>query len=527
MISSSNTPEPSLGKRYLFKLCSNIATIPLFFLQEAILPRILGPIAYGNFTFVAAFYTQIINFLDLGTGVCLRTGLAKRPHETGIISFYLRITLYIFSALLLCGIIMYAPSVSELFLPNIPLWMIFPSLFCAFLTWLSLTTRGMNDAIGSTTSSELIRIVISISSAMVLLVLFFSHILSLPLFYLQQGVTYGAITIGVVYTFIRAWKKRNPSTKAASFYELTTEQRTSYIREYKSYCSPLFVIALCSMLALLFERWVLQFFSGSLDQGYFSLSQKVGMACFLFVTAMMPLLQRDLSMAHGKQDFEAMAKIIDRFAPLLYSIAGWFACFTCIEASGVIHIFAGNDFLDAMLPVQIMAFYPVHQCYGQLASTIFYASGNTSTLRNFTLLGLMAGIICTWIFVAPLEFGGLHLGATGLALKMVLIQMITVNILMWRCSKDIAFSFKKNFLHQILSPLCFLLLAFVSQQLTMQLSFFTPDSLLRFFLSGSVYALLSSIVVYAIPSTIGMKPNDIRGLIVRGKGWILARKARI
>ena len=73
----------SLGRRYLFKLVSNVATIPLFFVLEAVLPRALGPAAYGNYNFSTTLFQNFTNFLDMGTSTCLYTSLSKRPGEFG------------------------------------------------------------------------------------------------------------------------------------------------------------------------------------------------------------------------------------------------------------------------------------------------------------------------------------------------------------------------------------------------------------------------------------------------------------
>ena len=75
--------SPSLGKRYAFKLVSNVATIPLFFILEAVLPRALGPAAYGNYNFITSLFQNFTNFLDMGTSTCLYTTLSKRPGEFG------------------------------------------------------------------------------------------------------------------------------------------------------------------------------------------------------------------------------------------------------------------------------------------------------------------------------------------------------------------------------------------------------------------------------------------------------------
>lgn len=46
---------------------------------------------------------------------------------------------------------------------------------------------------------------------------------------------------------------------------------------------------------------------------------------------MTPLIMRELSIAWGRKDRETMARLLTRFAPLLYVVAAYFSCFTLAE----------------------------------------------------------------------------------------------------------------------------------------------------------------------------------------------------
>ena len=159
------------------------------------------------------------------------------------------------------------------------------------------------------------------------------------------GIQYammGGIIIGCLLIMRRSWTHID--------WGLSRDQRLAYTREFSDYSMPLFVQALLSALALSAERWVLQWFDGSTQQGYFALSQRVSAACFLFVSAMTPLIMRELAIAWGKDDREHMGRLLTRFAPLLFGIAAWFSCFTAVEASVLVHIFGGAEFAAALIP---------------------------------------------------------------------------------------------------------------------------------------------------------------------------------
>ncbi|MBO4334703.1 MAG: lipopolysaccharide biosynthesis protein, partial [Desulfovibrio sp.] len=111
---------PPLASRYLFKLIANIASVPVYLIMEALLPRALGPAMYGNYSFATTVFLQMTGFLDMGTSTCFYNALSRRQHKFSLIAFYMRVSLLIMAVTMLvaCGLL-YAP-VGSLFLPQVP-----------------------------------------------------------------------------------------------------------------------------------------------------------------------------------------------------------------------------------------------------------------------------------------------------------------------------------------------------------------------------------------------------------------------
>ena len=283
-----------------------------------------------------------------------------------------------------------------------------------------------------------------------------------------------------------------------------------------------FASCICSRILLSAERWLLQWFDGSAEQGFFALSQKVSMACFLFVSAMTPLVMRELSIAWGRKDAAAMGRLVNRFAPLLYVVAAYFSCFSAVEAPALVNLFGGEDFAAAVLPVQIMAFYPLHQAYLQLASSVFHAAGRTRTTRNITMLDAVYGFAAVWLLLAPERYFGLHLGAVGLACKTVLVQFVTVNIQLFLASRLIPFSWWRNLAHQFWCLAILLGLAFGCHQLTLGMGLGPATSLPRFFCAGVLYSAAVGAAVLLLPALAGLRRAELADML----GRFLRRRRR-
>lgn len=502
-----NTPvhEDSLKKRSFYKLVSNIATIPLFFIIEAVLPRVLGPVQYGNYNFACNFFTQLISLFDMGSPAWCSTTLAKKPEEFALVAFYTRFVGVIFLCVTLGAFgIAFVPMAGTL-LPNVPAWIIFPAALWAYLTWLGRITRSTNDALGVTTSSELGRIAVNVSSAIILVGLYFAEALPVPVLLAQQNMTLAALSLVFCWLLRHHWQPRN--------WALTQEQWRTYITSFRLYCGPLLTVTICSTLALFLERWMLQFFDGSVEQGYFSLAQKASMACFLFVSAVTPLVMRELAVAHGQNNLERMRRLMESLAPLVYAVAAWFACFTAIEGEAMVRLFGGNDFAGALMTVQIMTLYAIHQTYGQVTSSVFYATGQTRILRNLNILSLGTGLVAAWVLLAPNHLLGLNMGATGLAIKTVGVQFLSVNMFLLVCRRIIPFSYRRNLLHQLLCPAAFAAVAFATRSATLALNVGEPAGFLRFILSGMGYTALTAVLILALPFLVGLTRTDLNGFI--------------
>ncbi len=500
--------QPTLARRYAFKLLANMASVPVYLVMEAILPRALGPQMYGNYSFATNLFQQFAGFLDMGTSTCFYNALSRRQREGGLVAFYARIMLLVLAAIMLGGALpIWFPVVGERLMPDVPLWLAPLAAFWAFLTWWGRVLRSMNDAIGATVRSELVRTAASLAGIALLLALFLDDRLTIRTLFFQQYAMLGATALGFWWVMRRCWRN--------TAWRLTPPQHAGYRKEFFDYSHPLFVQALLSFLLLTAERWLLQWFDGSAEQGFFALSQKVSMACFLFVSAMTPLIMRELSIAWGNHDRATMGRLLTRFAPLLYIVAAYFSCFTVAEGATLVRIFGGAEFAAAILPVQIMALYPVHQAYGQLAGSVFHATGRTRVLRNMTALECLYGFGTAWLLLAPPEYFGFGLGAVGLAVKTVGVQFVTVNIYLWLASRMIPFDFGRNLLHQFGTLILLLILAFACREATLSLPLGDAVSLARFLVSGVLYSLLTAGLALFFPALLGLSRQELRELFRR------------
>jgi O-antigen/teichoic acid export membrane protein len=497
--------EHSLKKRYFYKLGTNMLGFGMSLVTAGIVPRGLGPKAYGEYNFLTSFFLQIKGFLDMGVSVGFYNKLSQRQNENSLVSFYYHF-IGIMSAVILSFVVFTQfTHISPKLWPDQKLTYVYLAAFFAIITWAAYGFDQIVDVYGLTVYSEVARLFQKFVGAVLLVTLFIFHDITLRNYFLYQ---YFNLALMAVVFIIIIHKKKHSILRS---WALSYLQIKKYFYEFYHYSFPLFIESSIGLVAGLLDRWLLQVFAGSVQQGFYGLSFNIGAICFLFTGAMTPLIAREYAVAFGKNDMEGMSRLFRRYVPMLYSIAAYFACFIAIQADRVVYMLGGGSYKAAVAAVTIMAFYPVHQTYGQLSTTVITATGNTKLYRNVGIFASITGLILTYFLIAPARMFGLNAGATGLAVKMVFIQMLVVNIFLFYISRMLKISFAKYLGHQVLCMGALLAMGFLSTgAIDKILTFFAfNNAVAGFIASGLVYTSLAALAALYYPRLFGLKESDI------------------
>ena len=500
-------PPDSLKKRYLVKLSANLVGLAVSVVTQAIIPRGLGPKAYGDFHFLSNFFNTVAGFLNIGTSIGFYTKLSQRQRDFGLVSFYLRfagfLSLFVF---VFVGGAQTTGAYVTLW-PDEKLVYIYLAAIWGILTWFVQIVNMMADAYGVTVSTEIARIIQKGLGLALILALFFTGQLNLTHFFFYHYF----ILIFLILAFIWVIERKGYTLRQS--WKLPINKIKAYTKELYSYSHPLFIYALVGLIAGILDRWMLQKFSGSVEQGFYGLSYQIGAVCFLFTSAMTPLITREFAIAFGEKDLWEMARLFRRYIPMLYAIAAFFACFIAVEADKVTFIIGGTKFHQAALAVTIMAFYPIHQTYGQLSGSVFYATGQTALYRNIAVAFMFIGLPVTYFLIAPVNMMGLNAGATGLAIKMVSIQFIAVNVQLYFNARLLRLRFWRYVGHQVISVGCLLGIALIAMVCVDRCLALQNKVFYSFFLAGVLYTLVVMTLVYCQPIFFGLKRQDIQFLV--------------
>ncbi len=487
---------------FFYKLFTNFIRIPVSFVLQSLFPRILGPEAYGNFDFLVDSSNKIISFFDIGFSQAFYTRLSHKPGELKLVKFFAWIVLFISLLYIAFVCLSYISGMYRYIWPNQEFNFILLSTILGVITFVSNSILKMIDAFSLTVHGEwnrMIQLVISV------VVFYFSlkvfKTLNLDQFFFLQVVLIGILIIGSIKVLKLNDQKVIPSVT------LSSVDIKEYSRSFWEYSHPLIIYSFIGLFVGIAERWLLQIFGGSIQQGFFGLSFKVGAFVFLFTSAMIPLLTREFAILFGNSDMSLLQSLYIKNIKILFFLATCLGIFSSLNANFIISILGGKGYEEAGVLVSLMAFYPIHQTLGQLNGSFFYSTNRTRNYRNIGVLFMPLSLLISFFFIAPSKYFGLGLGAEGLIYEMLIIQFLVVNVQLFSNMKFLGLKFWNIFWFQVKIILSVFIVGLIEK---MTINYFLKDELLGS-LSFSVLFISSIfLIIFIFPKVIGLnKRKDI------------------
>lgn len=500
----------SLKKRYAYKLLLGLSSPLLGVITNTIVPRSLGPSAYGNYTFLQSLFTSAIGLLESGSSICFYTKLSKKPNDSYLLGFYL-FTVIAFALVLSLSVFgLYLTNWGPIFWHENHISIVSIMAGVCFFIWFSDIIIKISDAKGLTVKSEIARLIHKFCLIIVLIALSVSSSLTLVSFGMVQFASGISLCILIWYVI----KKSDPSPILFS-----KSKNKIFTKDFYQFVSPIFFYNCLSQGAPAFEAWLLLKFGGNIEQGYFGFSYQVCIVAFIFTNAMIPLTLREFSQAIIRNDYIKLNALFGQSLKILYGISIAISGFLFFQMDRITYLLAGKDFEKAAIPVAIMILYPAHQTYGQITNSLFFALEKTKTYRNLGYLSIFLSLSLTFILLAPNEMGGFALGATGQAIKFVFVQIIITNIALYYCVKYFKSNYFSYIKHQMSTTILALALGagvrFAIDSMFFAQTFF--EKFLIICLSGTLYTLFFIAILVYIPEFFGLTSSQIKTLFLQIK----------
>ncbi len=494
--------------------------------------RGLGPADYGNLAYLLGSFWAIRALLDMGASSAFYTFIAQRHRGRHYYSIYFGWLAFqfIFSAALLVFLLP-AEVVERLWLGQAQ-ELILLALLATFLqNQIWQTFVQIYESQRQTIRIQVVGVLIIGAHLLLVLIMQYAGRLAIHTVLWAVVAEYVVAAAWLAGALRRSFGGRQESTDLSG----AEGCLKSAFADYLSYCRPMVVIAVTTFLYEIADRWLLQRFGGASQQGFYQIASQLSTISLLATSSILNIFWKEIAEASARGDHSRVVALYQKTTRLLVFVASVVSCFLAPWAEQLVHVLLGNVYHAAWPVLFLMLFYPIHQAMGQINGTLFLATARNSMYMKITVSGLLVGIPVSYVLIAPLEGvvpSGLEMGAIGLAIKIVGLNIIFVNIQSWLIARHYSAVFKWQYQVFIISGL--LSLGYFSRyvvewaapslvQLTEESSKFA--NLCGVALSGLIYLALIFAVVMRAPSVAGLDKNQlatmcdkIRALFRRGEG---------
>jgi len=489
----------SFPRRFIYKFAANFVGVLASFFQAGLVSRALGPRSYGDYSFLINFFNQFVGFLEMRSATFLYTSISRDRARMAIAAVYFFVALAISLVTVLFPLASIALGVQNAIWPDQNGLIIILVSLLALVLWYTDLLAKICDALGVTVSLERARI-----GNRILLLIAVAAAMRWSVLNIRSYVALLFIANLLLIAVLSLALRRTKAFHSQSLLPQKVEVR-SILGDLLSFSHPLFVFTLMGLASDYADRWMLQRFRGSIEQGLFSLALNIGLAFNVLINALHPLVMREFSLAFEQKNMERARNIFAKLIPTSYAVSAFFLCYAAVNADECVRIVGGRSFQDAAGVFAIMAFLPIIHNYSMLSGSVLYAAHKTTLLRNIGLVTTPLSIAATFFLVGPKEYGGLDLGASGVALKLVALEFIGNNIILYFNCRMLDLDFWKHLFHQIFVVVLLTAAAFLCREgALLMLGGMATDWLLVMVGGGLLYVAVSLLMFYFTPSLVGI-----------------------
>jgi O-antigen/teichoic acid export membrane protein len=502
----------SVKTRFLVSLISNTIRSIIGFFSGLFVARGLNPSGYGDMSFLLGSFVAVRTLLDMGSSSAFYTFISQRPHGVRFYLYYFGwLALQFVVPALLITALMPESMIAKVWLGHSRTIILFAfaASFSQQQVWQTLNQIG--EASRKTVRVQIIGMVVAVGHLIIIYALLAHGLLSVKMVFWLLIVEYAIAAF---------WAIRFLREKNAAFDASVPEAFSAgaMLKEYLIYCKPLAFLSLVSFLHEFADRWLLQRFGGSSQQGYYQIAYQFAAVSLLATSSILNVFWKEIAEANARQDKERLAALYRKVSRALVMLGAILSGFLIPWTGQIVTVVLGISYLTAVPVLMIMFLYPIHQSMGQIGGTMLLAGGHTKAYMSISVTMMLVSLPLSFLVQAPphgAPVPGLGLGATGMALKMVLVNIVSVNILAWSIARYHGWKF--DWTYQVVGISLVLCAGYFSK---LTAGFFwdvsRPDIiglLPPFFASSVLYIIIVSLSILAMPWLVGMGKDDVKDVL--------------
>ena len=510
-------PPASAGsarRRFVFTLVMNFARTGISFATTMLAARWLGPGMYGNMAFLLGTFAGLRAALDMGSSAAFFTFLSQQPRSRVFVRRFLVWLVLQFLAPALAITVILPSEWARRIWHSEPLPLILLAFAAAFLqgsVW--PVVQQMCESQRRTYLAQGLGVaVVSV------------HLVAVACFWWFGVLGLTALLAAVAIEYVLA---ATVALRVLKFPAATeAEPLRTFIQRFVTYCLPLVPFAAVSFGNEFVDRWMLQQYGGGVQQAYYSVSAQLASIALIATTSILNIFWKEIAEAHHRQDRVRTQLLYRRVSRLLFFAGAAAAGFLMPWAGDLLRVILGPAYVAGAAALMIMLLYPVHQTMGQIGATMLYATERVGVQVVIGVAVMCLAMITTYFVLAPStnRVPGLGLASAGLAIKMVAVQIVSVNVLAFAIARMNTWKFDWSF-QPLAIGICvgagWLAYAAINAVMPSRLPL-----LVRLLPAGLAYGMLVVLILSRMPALIGLSRDEFRRDVSRGVTFLRRRPSR-
>lgn len=498
-------PVESLRRRYAATLLTQFIQLIATIVTSGIVPRALGPAAFGNYNFLLNTASTIRSFLDPSANQAFFTFSSQERKSGALTKTYALLLLFqIIIVFSLISILAFLHATNLLW----PHQAVDQILWVTILEWSLFVTaslRQLGDSKGLTVRTQVIVLFTAFINVFGLLGLNYFRSLN---FYTYVWLNlFTALLIGFALGYWLLIVNR-----VITWEGNLREHISGYIKRWWNYASPLILLEYYKPIVAYLGIYLLQRWYGSAEQGYFALAAKWSAFVLVFTTSALSIFWREIANAISNGEHERAARTYYKFTNFLFFLALVLCTWLSFNSRLLVEILVGDEYQAAIPVLALMAYYPLQQTYGQINTAALKGAEKTKIIRNLGVWLSIPDILLSYFLLASpnAPIPGLNLGAIGIAIRMVIYGLISVQLYEWMSHQTFKLNYFSTLLKKISVAVSVLFVGWVVLQESAKFfSNFDIAPLFVLVISSGLYFLLILMIVLLQPQLIGLSRNEI------------------
>ena len=498
-------PNSSISSRFVFSVLANLLRGGIAFITTVIIARVLGPGEYGDYAFLFGSVVSIMVLLDMGTSQAFQTFMCQKERgNIFVLSYVGWKLLQVLLVLLVVGIILPEEWLIKIWLGHERdlVLLAFAAMFMQQQVWQIMIQIGESKRL-----TQRVQVLgVSIAAVHFLLVIGFwiGEMLSVRLILgliLVEYLIFSVVACNVLSIFKQEEEPFNGR---------------SVLREYVTYCLPLVFYCIAGFGWTFADRWMLQNFGGSTQQGLYEIGYRFGMISLLFTSSLLHIFWKEIAEATEDGNFELIKRLYRKAHRIVFLASSIIAGFLIPWSKEIIYLMLGPSYGEGAPTLVLMIIYTTFASLMQINGPMLLAASKTKTHVKVGIIVMLVSLPFSYFVLASKDsyLPGLELGSFGLAVKMVLFSIMHVNVISWCISRD--YGWKFDWIYQVVVLGGALGFGWLSFELVEILNSFISINL---FFKGSLTLLLycgfAGSMIWWMPWVAGASRQEIKSYIFK------------